>query len=127
VEFFDAEVPHYDELCDQFPGRGVYKKLRALMSKVVEEKKALGVKLKDVEANAGQAVLTYINNSFPIDQKFSASRGGHMKKYKMAIIRLKIELPTKKSLLGKLKEEESDLGNELKALTAELAEISAKL
>ena len=50
-----------------------------------------------------------------------------MKKYKTAIIRLKIELPTKKSLLGKLKEEESDLGNELKALTAELAEISAKL
>ena len=102
-------------------------KLRALMSKVVEEKKALGVKLKDVEANAGQAVLAYINNSFPIDQKFAASRGGHMKKYKTAIIRLKTELPTKKSLLGKLKEEQSDLGNELKALTAELAEISAKL
>ena len=48
-------------------------KLRALMSKVVEEKKALGVNLKDVEANAGQAVLAYINNSFPIDQKFAAS------------------------------------------------------
>ncbi|MDP7556837.1 MAG: hypothetical protein QF687_03005, partial [Nitrospinaceae bacterium] len=70
------EVPHYDELCDQFPGRGVYKKLRALMSKVVEEKKALGVKLKDVEANAGQAVLAYIKNSLPIDKKFAASRGG---------------------------------------------------
>ncbi len=121
------EVPHYDELCDQFPGRGVYKKLRALMSKVVEEKKALGVKLKDVEANAGQAVLAYIKNSLPIDKKFAASRGGHMKKYKTAIIRLKTELFTKKSLLGKLKEEQSDFGNELKALTAELAEISAKL
>jgi hypothetical protein len=51
-------------------------KLRALMSKVVEEKKALGVKLKDVEANAGQAVLAYINNSFPIDQKFAPAEAG---------------------------------------------------
>lgn len=127
VGFFDVEVPRYDEYYERFPGRGVYRNLRALMSKVVEEKKALGIKLKDIDAEVGQAALAYINDSLPRDQKFATSRGGHMKKFKTTVARLKKELPTKKSLLGKLKKEQSDLEEELKALTVELEEISEKI
>ncbi len=49
-----------------------------------------------------------------------------MSQVKTTVARLKKELSTKKSLHGKLQKEQVDLGEELKALTAELEEIRAK-